>query len=147
MVTRLVWTTWTPMSTVPKKAVKLNHSLTHFTNFRCHRQPVYMHSFSCRSGAFQPVICIKILSAEQSNWNFAGDIYECVFVERLVGVKTLLYLKDFNMSLVMSQYHQKWQKKSWEMSHVTLKVKTLPCIYSISIWAHLPPFLPLLYQL
>ena len=28
MVTRLIWTTWTLMSTVPKKAVKLNHSLT-----------------------------------------------------------------------------------------------------------------------
>ena len=26
---RLVWTTWTPMSAVPQKAVKLNHSLTH----------------------------------------------------------------------------------------------------------------------
>ena len=29
MITRLVWTIWTPMSAVPKKAVKGNHSLTH----------------------------------------------------------------------------------------------------------------------
>ena len=28
MITQLVWTTWTPMSAVPNKAVKLNHSLT-----------------------------------------------------------------------------------------------------------------------
>ena len=27
MITRLVWTIWTPMSAVPKKAVELNHSL------------------------------------------------------------------------------------------------------------------------
>ena len=29
MNTQLVWTTWTPMSDIPKKAVKLNYSLTH----------------------------------------------------------------------------------------------------------------------
>ena len=29
MITRLLWTTWTLLSAVPKKAVKLNHSLTH----------------------------------------------------------------------------------------------------------------------
>ena len=29
MITRLIWTTWTSMSTVPQKAVKLNRSLTH----------------------------------------------------------------------------------------------------------------------
>ena len=28
MITRLVWTTWTPVSAVPKRAVKLNHSRT-----------------------------------------------------------------------------------------------------------------------
>ena len=28
LMTFLIWTTWTPMSAVPKKAVKLNHSLT-----------------------------------------------------------------------------------------------------------------------
>ena len=28
IITRLVWTAWTSMSTVPKKAIKLNHSLT-----------------------------------------------------------------------------------------------------------------------
>ena len=30
MITRLVWTIWTSISAVPKKAVELNHSLTHF---------------------------------------------------------------------------------------------------------------------
>ena len=33
MITRLVWTTWTPISAVPQKAVKLN-SLTHAL-FQC----------------------------------------------------------------------------------------------------------------
>ena len=29
MVTRLIWTIWTSMSAIPRKAVKFNHSLTH----------------------------------------------------------------------------------------------------------------------
>ena len=28
IITRPIWTTWTPMSAVPEKAVKLNRSLT-----------------------------------------------------------------------------------------------------------------------
>ena len=29
MITRTVWIIWTPMSAVPKKVIKFNHSLTH----------------------------------------------------------------------------------------------------------------------
>ena len=42
MITRLVWTTWTPMSAVPKKAVKLNHSLTHYP-IGLHLHVIYTH--------------------------------------------------------------------------------------------------------
>ena len=30
MITRLIWTIWTSLSSVPRKAVKFNHSLTHW---------------------------------------------------------------------------------------------------------------------
>ena len=34
MITRLVWTIWTPKSDVPKKAIKLNYSLTHLVEVK-----------------------------------------------------------------------------------------------------------------
>ena len=33
MITQLIWTIWTLLSTVPRKAVKFNHSLTPYTSF------------------------------------------------------------------------------------------------------------------
>ena len=33
MITQLIWTIWTSLSAVPRKAVKFNHSLTQLPNF------------------------------------------------------------------------------------------------------------------
>ena len=50
MITRLMWTIWTVLSAVPRKAVKFNHSLTHSLMFvgslkwcQTNLLPLWMH--------------------------------------------------------------------------------------------------------
>ena len=71
-ITRLIWTIWTSLSAVPRKAVKFNHSITHHRWHRryslCHLFQEYLYLFSSKyvlitpSGNLMPIFfcCSKL---------------------------------------------------------------------------------------
>ena len=90
----IVWTIWTPMSTVPKKAVKFNHSLTisfcshhlicclylknpptyPIENTRIH--PTFNSTFFWMSFSTQ---AFKTLRQRQNGHHFADEIFQSIF--------------------------------------------------------------------
>ena len=60
MITQLAWTTWTPMSAVPKRLLNLlNHSLTHLVNLRKHSMILHV-SWSNEVQSFSQLWCQTI---------------------------------------------------------------------------------------
>ena len=69
MITRLIWTIWTPMSSVPKKADKLNLSLSdNNTVLNFYLLYHWLVSTTCRNVSFR--MCVM---CAYSTWHYKGN--------------------------------------------------------------------------
>ena len=92
MITWLIWTIWTLLSTVPRKAVEFNHSLTH--SGHCPKNTskadvsAYRHYY-LRACLISPHIktegsVFDILRPRQICRRFTDDIFKCIFLNENV---------------------------------------------------------------
>ena len=105
MITRLIWTIWTSMSDVPRKAVKFNHSLTHphiksdlsdhhhhhSYHHQCHHSPPCCNH--CPDLASKLTCPVNPSPPGQDGRHFADDTSRCIFVNEKFCILIKISLK------------------------------------------------------
>ena len=89
MIKRLIWTIWTPMSSVLKKADKLNLSLSLLEYIET--EPWDPVAFLCSEGLHHP--SLNTLRLRQNGRRFADDTFKRIFLNENVGISIKISLK------------------------------------------------------
>ena len=119
MITQLIWTIWTSLSAVPRKAVKFNHSLTHLL---CFISLWLYHLIG--------------LWLRQNGRHFADNIFKLIFLDVNVWILINIQLKCVHVWILINI-----SLKCVPKGQIKKKLN-IPALVQIMAW-HLPGDKPL----
>ena len=108
MITQLIWTIWTPMSSVPKKADKLNLSLLQENTAMalCKTGISIAEALGIAQTYTKPLICCQLfnsLAAEKFEWNFRFVIFKRILVIAGWGISCEIAMIWMSLDLIDDQ--------------------------------------------
>ena len=151
MITQLVWTTWTPMSAVPQKAVKLTHSCSlsvcgdwsalHWqgsdtgTSRRAGRRAEWLHLYCKVGGELNDFVSI---AKWEESWMTSSLLQSGRRAEWL-----RLYYKvggELNDFVSIAKWEESWMTSSLLQSKSTWWTPDLTVLVKLTYWGLVTPY-------